>query len=249
MSKGDIKGQRQRRRERYRGCRVCGVRGEPCTECDRAAPLVAQHDRADLSIIVDGSFVESTDGEALGHGGAGLVLVSGGQILASRSCGFRVESSSDAEFHAVIRAGRWVRGVAIYTDARDLPAKIARFNPQLVVHYLDPSRRSEAYVLAHRLSVEGRCRDAPHTLSPAGIEFVAHRLSLTKNQHRMQALRRGVALLLEHAKNDPAFDGNFAAIAERLGWTSGQHWRNNPAIKIAVARWSGSKIEEPGDAG
>ena len=248
VGKGDIRSQRQRRRDRYRGCRVCGVRGVSCTECDRAARIVAARDRASLAIVVDGSFVEPSSGR-LGHGGAGLVLVQGATILDSRACGFRAASSSDAEFQAVIRAARWVSGVAIYTDARDLPAKTRSFNPRLAVHYLDPNRRSEAYVLAHRLSVEGRCRDAPHTMSPAGIEFVTQRVSLTKNQRKVSALRRSVALLLEHARNDPAFDGDFAAVAAKLGWASGPRWQDNPAIKIAAERWRGmasDKAEELG---
>lgn len=246
VGKGNITSQRQRRRDRYRGCRVCGVRGVHCTECDRAAQIVGARDREDLAIVVDGSFVETAPGD-LGHGGAGLVLVEGPSILDSRACGFRAESSSDAEFHAVIRGARWVPGVAIYTDARDLPAKIRSFNPRLAVHYLDPNKRSEAYVLAHRLSVEGRCRDAPETMSSAGIEFVTQRVSLTKNQRKMQSLRYSVNLLLEHARKDPAFDGDFTAIAERLGWAKGTHWRDNPPIKIAFARWSSSKRTESGD--
>ena len=244
IGKGDVRSQRQRRRARYRGCQVCGVRGVECTECARGEEVVAIHGYASLSLVVDGSFVEAQgDGDVLGHGGAGLVLVRGDEILASRACGFRAEGSSDAEYHAVIRAARWAPGVAIYTDARDLPAKFARVNPALVVRYLDPNQRSEAYVLAHRLSVEGRCRDAPHTLSAAGIEFVTQRAALTKNQRKAKALRRSVALLLERAREDPAFDGDFAAIAARLGWNSGRLWQRNPAIRIAADRWAESKKE------
>ncbi len=248
IGKGDVRSQRQRRRDRYRGCRVCGVRGVECTECERGEEFVAIYGYARLSLVVDGSFV-AADGEdlgGLGHGGAGLVLVHGDEIVASRACGFRAESSSDAEYHAVIRAARWAPGVAIYTDARDLPAKFANVNPDLTIHYLDPNKRTDAYVLAHRLSVEGRCRDAPQTMSPAGIEFVVQRVALTKNQRKVQALRRCVSLLIEHAQRDPAFDGDFATIAERLGWTTGRFWRDNPAIKLAAQRWASmSKKEGP----
>jgi hypothetical protein len=204
--------------------------------------IVALHGYASLSVIVDGSFVES-EGDDLGHGGAGLVLVraADSEILASRACGFRAASSSDAEFHAVIRAGRWVPGVAIYTDARDLPIKMARVNPDLAVHYLDPNRRAAAYALAHRLSVEGRCRDAPHTMSSAGIEFAAERATLSKTQRKVRSLRRSVSLLLERARADPSFDGDFTAIAESFGWTSGKLWRENPAIRIAADRWAQEK--------
>jgi hypothetical protein len=237
--KGDTRSQRRRHRDRYRGCRVCGVRHVHCVECDLGKQLVAIHGYASLSLVVDGSFVES-DGEDLGHGGAGLVLVrnADGQIVASRACGFRAESSSDAEFHAVIRAARWAPGVEIYTDARELPTKFTRVNPALIIRYLDPNRRTDAYVLAHRLSVEGRCRDAPQTLSPAGIEFVTQRAALSKSQRRMRALRRSVDLLLERAREDAAFDGDFTAIAAQLGWTSGKHWQHNPAIRIATERWN-----------
>lgn len=215
-------------------------------ECAAGAQIVAIHGYASLSVIVDGSFVDSDDDD-LGHGGAGLVLTraSDGEILASRACGFRASSSSDAEFHAVIRASRWVPGVAIYTDARDLPTKMVRVNPDLVVHYLDPNRRTAAYALAHRLSVEGRCRDAPHTLSPAGIEFAAQRATLTKTQRKVQSLRRSVALLLERVRADPSFNGDFDSIAQSFGWTSGKQWRNNPAIQIAADRWAREKSPVP----
>ena len=38
-------------------------------------------------------------------------------------------------------------------------------------------------------------------------------------------------------RRDPSFDGDFTALAERLGWTSGRLWRQNPAIRIAMKRW------------
>jgi hypothetical protein len=229
----DLRSQRQRRRDRYRGCRVCGVRGDQCTECDLGGQLVAIHGYASLSVVVDGSFVESRIGDDLGHGGAGLVLTRRDEVLASRACGFRASSSSDAEFHAVIRAGRWVPGVAIYTDARDLPDKIRQCSPDLVVHYLPSHERHEAHALAHRLSVEGRCREAPETVPTAGIEWAASRGGLSKEAKK----QRGADLLLVHARNDPAFDGDFEAIAARLGWTNGKLWRANPSIRIAAERW------------
>jgi hypothetical protein len=233
IGKGDVRSQRQRHRDRYRGCRVCGVRDVHCAECGLGAQIVAVHGYARLSLVVDGSYVESPRGEDLGHGGAGLVLTYGDEILASRACGFRAESSSDAEYHAVIRAARWARGVAIYTDARDLPDKMIRVNPALDVHYLDPNDRSGAYALAYRLSVEGRCREAPETTPAVGIAFAAGRPQRTKSERR----RMGAELLLEHARRDPGFDGDFTALAERLGWTSGRRWQDNPAIRIAADRW------------
>jgi len=234
VGKGDLRSQRQRRRDRYRGCHVCGVRGAQCTECALGEQLVAIHGYASLTLVVDGSFVESRHDD-LGHGGAGLVLVCNDRetILASRACGFRASSSSDAEFHAVIRASRWAPGVAIYTDARDLPVKMVRVNPDLVVHYLNPNDRAGAYMLAHRLSVEGRCREAPETTPAVGVDFAAGRPQRSKGERR----RMGAVLLLEHAGRDPIFDGDFTALAERLGWTSGRLWRRNPAIQIATKRW------------
>lgn len=284
--KGDLRSQRQRRRDRYRGCHVCGVRGAQCTECGLGEQIVALHGYARLSLVVDGSFVPAVQPgkgareaprvhreryiklkdqianehpdwtadlveaaliEALtgappqdepGHGGAGLVLVSNvsnghDQILASRACGFHAASSSDAELHAVIRASRWAPGVTIYTDARELPVKMARINPDITVHYLDPNKRGDAYALAHRLSVEGRCREAPETIPAVGLAFAAARSTRTKADRR----RMGADLLLEHARRAPSFDGDFTAIAERLGWTSGRRWQDNPAIQIAADRW------------
>ena len=289
IGKGDLRTQRQRRRDRYRGCPVCGVRGTQCTECRLGVQIVAVHGYANLALVVDGSFVAAgpngreaprvhrpryaklkdqiallhPDWEAerveaaliealtgsppqdgLGYGGAGLVLVRGDEILASRACGFRASSSSDAEFHAVIRAARWAPGVAIYTDARDLPIKMTRVNPDLAVHYLDPRERADAYALAHRLSVEGRCREAPETIPSVGIAFAAERTQRSKAERK----RMGAELLLEHARRDPSFDGDFTALAERLGWTSGHHWQDNPAIRIASDRWRSAADDKPGVA-
>jgi hypothetical protein len=246
IDKGDLRGQRQRRRDRYRGCHVCGVRGAQCAECDLGAHLVAIHGYASLALVVDGSFVDSKY-DGLGHGGAGLVLVisARGEIVASRACGFRASSSSDAEFHAVIRAARWAPGVAIYTDSKDLPAKMIRVNPDLAVHYLHPNARADAYALAHRLSVEGRCREAPETTPAVGLEFAAGRSQRTKGERR----RMGAELLLDHARRDPSFDGDFTALAERLGWTSGRRWQDNPAIRIATERWIGTGDDKPGASG
>jgi hypothetical protein len=231
VGKGDISAQRRRRKDRYRGCRVCGLRYAQCTECALGAQLVAIHGYANLALVVDGSFVESPDGE--GRGGAGLVLVRDKEILTSRACGFDASSSSEAEFHAVIRAARWAPGVAIYTDARELPDTMLRVNPRLAVHYLEPRYRAEAYALAHRLSIEGRCRAAPETTPVVGIDFAAERVTRTKAERR----RAGADLLLEHAQRDPSFDGDFVALAERLGWTSGRRWQENPAIKLAAKQW------------
>ena len=124
-------------------------------------------------------------------------------------------------------------GVVIYTDVRDLPAKLTRANPELSVHYLVPRDRGDAYALAHRLSVEGRCREAPETIPSVGLAFAVERSQLTKAQRKA----KGADLLLEHARRDPSFDGDFTALAERLGWTSGQRWQDNPSIHIATARW------------
>ena len=122
-----------------------------------------------------------------------------------------------------------------------MPAKMVGVNPMLDVHYLDQKRRFAAYARAHRLSVEGRCRDAPHTMSSAGIEFAAERASLSKTQRKVRSLRRSVALMLERAGEDPSFDGDFTKIAESFGWTSGKRWRENPAIQIATERWCHEK--------
>lgn len=236
VGKGDIRGQRQRRRERYRGCRVCGVRDQQCTDCDLGAELVKIYGCENLTLFVDGSFVASRDGE-LGHGGAGLVLVHVNEVIASRACGFRAQGSTYAELHAIIRAGRWAPGVVIYTDARDLPEKAARSNPNITVRYLPFEKRGAAHALAHRLSVEGRCREAPETIPAVGIEFAAARVTRSKAQRR----RMGAELLLDQAGSTPNFDGDFFALAERLGWTAGRRWRDNPAIRIASQLWEETK--------
>jgi hypothetical protein len=256
VGRGDIPRQRARRRNRYRGCPVCGLRGSQCTECGLGAKLVALHGLTDMALVVDGSFMSplQVDGplvgppqdsnghggtglaspqDSSGHGGAGLVLLRGKEVLASRACGFSATSSSDAELHAVIRAARWAPGVPIYTDVRELPAKMALINPALVVHYLAPGRRGVAYALAHRLSIEGRCRVAPQTTPRLGIEFAAER-----PQHSRAGRRRMAAeLLLARALRDPNFSGDFSAIAAQLGWTSGPRWKDNPAIRIASQLW------------
>ena len=232
IGKGDIRSQRARRRDRYRGCPVCGLRGAQCTECGLGKQLVALHGPGDLTLVVDGSFVTSSQ-DSVGHGGAGLVLIQGDEVQASRACGFRAVSSSDAEFQAVIRAARWVPGVPIYTDARELPAKMTGVNSHLVVHYLPSGRRGAGYALAHRLSIEGRCRLAPGTIPSLGVEFAAERA-----QHGRAGRRRMAAeLLLERARRDPNFRGDFAVIVTQLGWTSGPRWQHNPAIRIASQLW------------
>lgn len=234
IGKGDIRSQRVRRRDRYRGCPVCGLRGAQCTECGLGGQLVALHGPAHLTLVADGSY-------SAGHGGAGLVLVRGDEVLASRVCGFRATSSSEAEFHAVIRAARWAPGVSIYTDARELPTKMAGVNPDLVVHYLAPGLRGVARSLAHRLSIEGCGRVAPGTPPRLGVEFAAE----PSQRSRAGRRRRAAELLLARAGRDLNFNGDFAALASQLGWTSGPRWQDNPAIRIASQLW----LEQHGAGG
>lgn len=235
--RGDRLNQRQRRRDRYRGCRVCGIRGESCAGCGVGAQIVAQHGAAGLVLIVDGSFVPHEKGarRSSGWGGAGLVLTRGGihgKVLADRACGFLAQSSTDAERHAIIRGARWAPGVEIYTDCRELPIALAEI-PTLRVQYLPPGRRSAVHARAHLLSVEGRCRDAP----PEGqtdAEMTRLRSGLTKRERKQAA----VDLLLEKARAESTFDGDFVKVAESLGWTSGKRWRDNPLIRIAAEAWT-----------
>lgn len=234
VGKGNIRSQRARRRDRYRGCSVCGLRGTQCMECGLGEQLVAQYGSLSLTLVVDGSFVtEAQDGG--GHGGAGLVLAHGAEILASRACGFRVVSASEAEFQAVIRAARWAPGVPIYTAVRELPVRMGGVNPDLLVHYLGlgPSSRRVAYALAHRLSIEGRCREALGTIPRLGVDFAAGRVQRGRSGRRQMAAE----MLLKIARQDPTFNGDFTVIARRLGWTSGPRWKDNPAIRIAAQLW------------
>jgi len=247
LGKGDIRSQRARRRRRYRGCPVCGIRGVQCVECGHGAELVALHGPAELTLTVDGSFVpflQDVDGPSRdnsdhclrdngGHGGAGLVLARGAEILATRACGFHASSSSDAEYQAVIRGARWAPDVPIYTDARELPSKMVLVNPGLNVRYLGPGKRHAPYMLAHRLSIEGRCRGAPMTTPRLGVEFAAERPKRSKAERRQMAAE----LLLEQVLHDASFQGDFTIVAAKLGWTSGPRWRDNPAIRIAKQLW------------
>lgn len=180
--KGDIRSQRARRRDRYRGCPVCGLRGAQCTECGLGKRLVTLHGPGKLTLVVDGSFVASSQ-DSGGHGGAGLVLIQGDKIL--------------------------------------------------VVYYLGLGRRGAGYALAHRLSIEGRCRLAPGTVPSLGVEFAADRVRYGRAGRR----RMAAELLLERARRDPDFRGDFLAIAAQLGWTSGPRWQHNPAIRIASQLW------------
>jgi len=115
---------------------------------------------------VDAALTEALVGTDLrdagpGHGGAGLVLAAPtGEILASRSCTFSAESSSDAELSAVIRGARWAPGVIIYTDSESTCWAALSSNDKLVVRFLREHDRGVAHAFAHQLSVDGRLRHA-----------------------------------------------------------------------------------------
>lgn len=239
--------QRRRRKRRYRGCRVCGIRGIEggCQECGQGRSLVLAHGADRLSLVVDGSFKD-------GYGGAGLVLLLGdiyGQVVAERACGFAAENASDAEFQAIIRGARWVPDVVIWTDEDAVARKAMRGSPALDVRYLTPGKRNgqrakkhggggrvvfgiAAYELAHTLSVAGRCREDP-SASGAEVTIASRKEGLS----RAARLRLGTELLLEAAAREPAFDGDFYALAERLGWARSGRWRDNPNIRAAAERW------------
>lgn len=248
----------QTKRRRYLGCKVCGLRGVEggCQACDLGNELVRCFGADQLALCVDGSYKD-------GYGGAGLVLVlgdplhPGSEIVASRECGFAAESGTDAEFQAVIRGARWAPGVAIWTDERAIPYQVMRSARQLDVRYLSPDARTRqrslkdgggfgvpAHRIAHTLSVQGRCREDP-AASPRTIEHAQRTQDLSHRQRKMI----GAQILLEAAAAEPAFDGDFFALAERLGWTCGRLWRHNPNIRIAAERWAASlagKISETG---
>ena len=87
VGKGDVPSQRQRRRRRYRGCRVCGIpNAKWCAECKIVVDVLRLHWPPALSLIVDGGFVP-VSGErsesGVGYGGAGLVLVNAEAVIAS----------------------------------------------------------------------------------------------------------------------------------------------------------------------
>ena len=169
VGKGDIAAQRRRRKARYRGCAVCGEPGSKLCDGCRAVEgvLVAEWEPL-LVLYVDGSFVtfsgDRADGGP-GHAGAGLVLTrETGEVLATRSCAFFAESSSDAEHQAVIRGARWARGVVIYTDSESTCEIAMASNNELDVRFLELSDRRSAHALAHQLSVEGRMRQVQRAI-------------------------------------------------------------------------------------
>lgn len=205
-NKGDVRGQRKRRKDRYQGCRICGVsEAKWCAGCRSVDTILALHARATLSLYVDGSFVtasgerdrprvgrgkyaalrdeivrtnpdwtamqvdvalrEALIGKQLddrpGHGGAGLVLVtSTGVVIATRSCAFAADNSSEAERQAVIRGARWASGVTIYTDSESTCVAAASSNKALDVRFLPEAARTMPHEIAHTLSVEGRQRQS-----------------------------------------------------------------------------------------
>lgn len=240
---------------------MCGRRDVEggCQDCDDAADLVRCYGADQLALVVDGSWKD-------GYAGAGLVLVLGdpahpsSEILASKECSFLTDQGHDAEFQAVIRGARWAPGVVIWTDEQCLPSKVMRGSPNLDVRYMPPNvrnkKRSEAlgggfgvpaHRLAHTISVRGRCRDNP-AADPRTVEYAKRKQDLSMRQRKML----GAEILLETAASDPAFDGDFFALAERLGWTSGKLWRHNPNIHVAAKRWlamcvdRGAKISKSG---
>jgi hypothetical protein len=213
---------------------------------------VAVFGYANLALIVDGSYRPPVGREherRPGHsyGGAGLVLVRltgkmtkirKSEVIANRACGFTASSSSEAEFQAVIRGARWAPGVTIYTDCRSTAEYLG--HRELCVRYLNlAGGKWRTHDLAHLLSVQGQCRDAPSD-GGAAIAKATRNIGRSDRQRRMG----GVDILLEKARNDPAFDGDFVALAERLGWTSGRWWRDNPLLVIAAGRWEQERAAE-----
>lgn len=165
IGKGDIRAQRRRRKARYRGCAVCGdPSAKLCADCRAIEAVLAAEWPPILSLFVDGGFVTQSgerDAEEPGHGGAGLVLATSvGKILAARACAFPADSSSDAEFQAVIRGARWAPGAVIYTDSESTCWAAISSNGNLDVRFLRDHERGPLHAMAHQLSVEGRLRQA-----------------------------------------------------------------------------------------
>lgn len=145
------------------------ARDVPRTRRSRYAPLrerIGQEHPEWNSDRVEASLVEALTGAAPrnlgpGHGGAGLVLATtGGHILASRSCAFPADKSSDAELQAVVRGARWAPGAVIYTDSESTCWTAIAANKNLDVRFLREDARGPLHALAHQLSVEGRQRQA-----------------------------------------------------------------------------------------
>lgn len=229
--------------EPLRGCPICGVQNEEgdetgrCERCARGTDLAAMHGHREVCVVVDGSFVPMPTGPGLpvtGYGGAGLVLVRGalptGEILDEVACSFGADGSAEAELQAVLRASRWAPGAAIYSDARELEPRVAEHG--IRVSYLG-GKRPSTHARAHVLSVEGRCRGQPGISAQEAVDR-AKRSALPRSKRLLLAVNR----MLDAADGDPSFAGDFEAIAERFGWTSGGRWRQNPAIKLAAKEWA-----------
>jgi hypothetical protein len=60
FSRGDRSAQRSRRKDRYRGCCVCGEpNAKRCADCRAVEPILAREWPLSLSLFVDGSFVRA----------------------------------------------------------------------------------------------------------------------------------------------------------------------------------------------
>lgn len=133
-------------------CRICGERStsSTCGRCAAIAALVARIDDK-LLVIVDGSFHD-------GHGGAGLVLVTGsltGVVVARCACRFHARSSAEAEFQAIVRGRRWAPGVPVYSDCLAAISG-AQGGGRSAVYWIQPAQREPNHGIAHRLSRVGR---------------------------------------------------------------------------------------------
>jgi hypothetical protein len=148
-----------------------GERARPRASRQLYAPLrhaiMREHPDWDIA-RVESALVEAlvgfTPDDRPGHGGAGLVLATiivgpiAGEVLATRSCAFVADNSSEAELQAVIRGARWVPGVPIYTDSESTCWAAISSNRDLDVRFLSENDRRPAHAKAHELSVEGRSR-------------------------------------------------------------------------------------------
>lgn len=143
-------------------CLACDLPGTKlCPECEDVRALVDVFEPETLALVVDGSF-------ANGHGGAGLVLSSMGEPIATRALGFACRSSKSAEYRAITIGLRWASGADVHSDCIDAISMAQRklSYPHIVeawqltwipeVHFLPKIARYPLHELAHQLANRGR---------------------------------------------------------------------------------------------
>jgi hypothetical protein len=147
-------------------CLACEIEGALlCPDCEDVRALAAVFEPETLALVVDGSFAVGTCGL---YGGAGLVLSSMGEVIATKALGFPCKSSKDAEYRAITIGLRWAPGADVYSDCEPAIATAERQfrRPHILqawhltrapnIVFLPKIARYPLHVKAHQLANEGR---------------------------------------------------------------------------------------------